>query len=170
MSTILKLRDRLSLLIPMFSLVAVCLVQWLLIPNTGFYLVFDKMILFYWLIYRPDRISIFWVCILYLIPDIKEGWALGFSSLTTLFFIWIVLLQRHVLMRQNFLFQWVALGLLVCMYFLFLQVTYSYMASHRLDVMPLMISALLGLLLFPLGVRFMAIMQKYVPMFADLED
>ena len=162
--------NKASLSVPMGTLFAVCMVQWLLLPNTGFYLVFDKMMLFYWLIYRPDRISIFWVCLLYLVPDIKEGWTLGFSSLTTLFFTWIVLLQRHVLMRQTFLFHWLALGLLIVMYFVFLHVTYSFMASHSLDIMPMAVSALLGLLIFPLIVRYMAVLQKIVPHYAALED
>lgn len=148
----------------------VCLVQWLFIPNTGFYLVFDKMILFYWLIYRPDRISIFWVCLLYLVPDIKEGWTLGFSCLTTLFFIWTVLLQRHVLLGQTFLFQWVAFGFLVVAYFLLLFVTYRFLAAHNLAVIPMVVSGLLGVTTFPLCVRMLAPMQALVPMYAALED
>lgn len=165
-----KLSDKFCAAIPMMSLITVCLLQWLLMPNTGFYLVFDKLILFYWLIYRPDRISILWVCILYLFPDIKEGWALGFSSLTTLLFIWTVLLQRHVLLRQTFMFQWFALGVLISIYFMLLFATYSFMASHALEVLPLVVSGLLAVLVYPLIVRYLTKMQLYVPMHFELED
>jgi len=170
MSFLRNFADRSSLALPMITLVTVCFFQWLLIPNTGFYLVFDKMILFYWLIYRPDRISIFWVCLLYLVPDIKEGWTLGFSSLTTLFFIWIVLLQRHVLLRQTFIFQWLAFGFLIAMYFLFLYVTYRFLASHSLSVIPMVVSGVLGFLVFPFCVRLLAPLQQLVPTHAALED
>jgi rod shape-determining protein MreD len=165
-----KLPDKMYLSIPMVSLVTVCLVQWFLIPNTGFYLVFDKMILFYWLIYRPDRISILWVCILYLVPDLKEGWTLGFSALTTLFFIWIVLLQRHVLLRQTFIFQWFVFSVLIGIYFIFLYVTYSFIASHALAVVPMGVSGFLGISVYPLFVRFFAKLQLLMPMHSALED
>jgi rod shape-determining protein MreD len=164
-----SLIDKISLTIPMVSLVTVCLVQWLFIPNTGFYLVFDKLILFYWLVYRPDRISILWVCILYLVPDIKEGWAMGFSSLTTLLFIWTILLQRHVLLRQAFIFQWFALGILIAIYFVLLFVTYSFMASHTLEILPLFVSGFLAILAYPLIVKLLAKLQRIVPMHFELE-
>jgi len=151
------------------SLISACLMQWLLLQDTGFYLVFDKLILFYWLIYRPDRISIFWICILYLFPDVKEGWALGFSSFTTLLFVWSVLLQRHVLLRQTFVFQWFALSVLISMYFLLLYVTYSFLALHTLGIMPIVVSTLLAIFMYPLFVRYLARMQLHVPMYFELE-
>jgi rod shape-determining protein MreD len=165
-----KFIDNCYLSVPILSLATVCLIQWLLIPNTGFYLVFDKLILFYWLIYRPDRISIFWVCILYLVPDLKEGWTLGFSSLTTLFFIWFVLLQRHVLLQQTFLFQWFVLAVLLGIYFTFLFVTYSFIASHGLAILPMVTSSILGLFTYPLFVRYLCKLQLVVPMYGSLED
>lgn len=164
-----KIRDYFFSTVPMMSLVTVCLLQWLLVPHSGFYLVFDKLILFYWLIYRPDCISILWVSVLYLFPDIKEGWALGFSSLTTLLFIWSVLLQRHVLLRQNFVFQWFAFGVLITIFFILLYVTYSFMSSHALGILPMVASGMLAIFIYPLIVWYLAKLQRRVPMYSELE-
>lgn len=164
-----KLHDKILSLIPMVTLMLVCTGQWLFFSSSNFYLVFDKLILFYWLIYRPDRISIFWVCILYLIPDIKEGWSLGFSSLLTLLFIWSVLLQRHVLLRQAFTFQWFALVVLISIYFIVYYVTASYLSLHALGILDMLVSAFISILSYPVLVRIFTKLQRQVPLHFELK-
>lgn len=163
------LSDRILCHLPMASLISTCFAQWLFLPHTGLFLVMDKLVLFYWLIYRPDRISIFGLGLLYLFPDIKEGWHLGFSVLTTLLFVWTVLLQRHVLLRHTFIFQWFAWSIIVSLYVSLVYVSYSFMAGHRLTVAPFMISWLLSLFLYPISFTVLLKIQKHVPLFFELE-
>jgi cell shape-determining protein MreD len=165
-----RLLDNSALALPMITLVTVAVTQWFLIPSLDFYLVFDKMVLFFWLIYRPDRVSIFWLTLLYLAPDLKEGLALGFSSLMTLLFTWFVLLQRHVLLRQTFMLQWVVLGVLLTLHFLVLYVTYSFLASHSLSLLPLVISGTLAVASYPVLVRVLTKLQRLVPIDVAWED
>lgn len=154
----------------MMIIVVSALAQWLFFANIGLFFVMDKLILFYWLIYRPDRVWIFGLTLLYIFPDIKEGWYLGFSTLTTLLFIWAVLLQRHVLLSQTFMFQWFACGVILCLYFLLVFLSCSFMATHALPILPLLVSYAFAILLYPVIFSLMMKIQNHIPMFFELED
>ena len=166
---LLRYQKKYYLWLPNITVYAICIIQWCFMPVWGLIPMFDKLALFYWLIHRPDRISLTWLSLFYFFPDILEGWPLGFSSILMLLCAWTTLLQRHLILQQSFLFQWIFVTIIIVIYLTGFSSIYWMSMAVKLPLANFTISAIVVLLLYPLLAWCLFKVQKFVPAYVSAE-
>ncbi len=169
MSKSFKTTSKLFSWLPNMTLIGICLIQWFLMPAWGLMLVLDKLVLFYWLIHRPDRISLAWLSLFYLVADIMNGLPLGCSALIMLVCAWIILLQRHVIMQQTFLLQWLFTALIIVIYLDAIAVINFLYYSVQIPFLYIALSGLMSFFLYPPIAYCLYKIQKMLPLAASPE-
>lgn len=134
--------------IPFISILVAIVLESLLFPIKGYSLYLDKLVLFFWLIYRPDLISFLLLSLCYFLLDIIQGWPLGFNPALMLGYSWFVLSQRHWAIKMPFAIQWLLLAGCMAFYLVTLNIFYLLIESRMISF-KIIRNAVLGCLIYP---------------------
>lgn len=98
----------------------------------NFFPLFAFMAVFYWGIYQPELVPIWFVFLLGLFQDFLYQAVPGISSFLLILFWWIVISQRRFLMKESFFAQWLIFAVSIGLISLVNWLIYSIYFSHAM--------------------------------------
>lgn len=110
---------------------------------------FILMTVYYWAIMFPSTLTYFTVFLIGLSFDLLAGFPPGVNAMTLLIVQWIVRSQRKFMLGQPFRVIWAGLALMAFGAALMQWAVFSLFYGAPLNIRPVLISALLTCLLFP---------------------
>lgn len=148
-----SLSERTKLQLPKISLAMAVLIMILPfnIPSLlGFFPLLDIIFIYYWAIYRPDTVPLWFIFLMGIILDIFYGMPLGVTSLVNMCLYLMINSQRKLLGTEPFIVLWglvivLALAVLSIKWVLFMAVI-----GENLSFKSAAIQWLLTILLYPL--------------------
>ena len=149
--------------LPLLSLLSGYIIEHFFLNQQNMFFPLDKLILYFWLLYRPDLISYLFLGLLYLFLDVLQGWMLGFNPLLILLFSWIVLIQRPWAIKRNFSLQWLLLVGSLSIYLTMLWLL-KMIVEYKGLTSDVFVSYMVGILLYPFIVRILYPLYILIPL------
>ncbi|MGQ0526475.1 MAG: rod shape-determining protein MreD [Alphaproteobacteria bacterium] len=119
--------------------------------------------LYYWCVYRPALMPVWFVFAAGILLDFLGGLPLGLNALVFVIARWVILDQRRFLMSQSYIVIWLGFCVLVLVTHLTQWVIFGVANSAWPPLQPLMFSVGLGSMLFPLISLFLHLSLKVLP-------
>lgn len=136
-------------------------------PHAGdFKPFFLLMAVYYWAIYRPTVMPVFYTFILGIVMDLQTGLPVGLSALVMISIQIIVRRSRLFLMGQSYVTVWIGFAVIALINALFLWLVISlvsYSSSGMMPLLPSLVAAGLSVLLFPLASLVLQAVHRVLP-------
>ena len=121
------------------------------------------MAVYYWAIYRPTLVPVWFVFVMGFLMDLLSGTALGLNALIFVLTQWAVLRQRRFLMGQPFIMIWVGFAAISALALFIQWFVMGLMQFQWLTVLYQWPSVLFGVALFPLVCIVLHMIHKILP-------
>lgn len=142
------------------------------LPHAGdFKPFFLLMAVYYWAIYRPTVMPVFYTFILGVAMDLLAELPIGLNALIMIGIQFVIQRSRLYLMGQPYITVWLGFALVALCYALILWFTVSLFAmrfSPPMPIVPSMVATLFSILLFPLATLLLHAIHKALPVSSDL--
>lgn len=111
---------------------------------------FVLVAVYYWAVFRPQMLPPAGAFLAGFVLDLVSFYPPGMSALTLVVVQWLVRTQRKILLGQNFMVIWAAFGLVSFLTALLQWGVFSLFSLHLMSIRPVLGSALLTVVVFPL--------------------
>lgn len=116
--------------------------------------------LFFWSIYRPDLIPLGLLFLMGLIIDVLSGKMLGQTPLMWFLVYWLVISQRRILVKANFMMVWAAFSFVFFVYEGLNWCEMSLMSKRFIAIFPSFIHFLLTIGVYPFMTFLLIFLRK----------
>ncbi len=123
---------------------------------------FPLMALCYWVVNRPEHFSMAWSFIIGFIQDVLLGQPLGVTALTYLAADFFLRGQRQFFLQQSFQHLWMVFGIVMIGVSAAQWLVASLVIRAWVDVTPVVLRAVIGILFFPLVTLVLHYLQRSV--------
>ena len=115
---------------------------------------------FFWSLYRPDLIPLGFLFFIGLIIDVLSGKILGQTPLMWFLVYWLVISQRRILVKANFMMVWAAFSFVFFVYEALTWCGMSFMGKRFVSIFPSLIHFLLTVGVYPFMTFFLITLRK----------
>lgn len=137
------------------------------LPHAGdFKPFFLLMAVYYWAIYRPTVMPVFYTFILALIMDLLADLPMGLNALVIISLQMLIQRSRIFLMGQPYMMVWLGFAIVALCYALalwFFATLFSMQFSPPMPLVPSLVATLFSVLLFPLASLLLHAVHKALP-------
>ncbi|PJB71442.1 MAG: rod shape-determining protein MreD [Alphaproteobacteria bacterium CG_4_9_14_3_um_filter_47_13] len=154
------------LLVPhllLFGLLVLNVVALPFLPTAALKPQFVLMAVYYWAIYRPTLLPIFFCFIIGLVMDVLSGMPPGIYALVLVTVHWLVREQRRFLMGQPYSTIWAVFGVVSLVSVCVQWALYGLSSAHWSPLLPVLSSGALSLLLFPFVTLLLVVTHRMLP-------
>lgn len=121
------------------------------------------MVIYYWSVYRPTLLPVWLVFGAGVLYDLLAGLPVGMTAFSYVFLQWLVTDQRVFLMGQPYIMLWSGFALIALIAGAIQWSVYSLIHFDFIALRPVLASAALGALCFPVGTLFLRLTHKILP-------
>lgn len=119
---------------------------------------------FYWCVYRPTLMPLWFVFFLGLFLDLIHGYdAVGLNALSFVLMRGFIAGQRKLFIGQPFIMLMLGFSIVSLSFFGFQWLVMGVLSAHMIAFMPLLIKAVSGILFFPVFYMLMHMVHKRLP-------